>query len=388
MTPGARLQTAIELLDEIVAAARGNGAAADTIIARGFTARRYAGSKDRAGVRALVYRAIRAFGEIPESGRAAFVTLAGKDAELAAAFDGTPYGPKPLGKGEARAVPSLLPRWLGGLIEADEHAALLERAPMDLRVNRTLATPEALMEVWPSAQLVEGVPDALRFAEALAVEQTSEWNQGFVEIQDAGSQLVVKAADAAPGMTVVDLCAGGGGKTLALAAAMHGEGRLIACDTDRTRLQRLPPRAARTGVSVETRLLDPQQERAELRDVKGLADVVLIDAPCSGSGTLRRNPEARWRLNQARLDRLVALQSHILDLGAELVKPGGALTYAVCSLIDAEGAGQAAQFLARHPGWRSEPPFDAGRARGPGRMLTPAHDRTDGFFVARLVSPC
>ena len=388
MTPGARLQTAIELLDEIITAARGNGAAADTLIARGFAARRYAGSKDRAAVRALVYRAIRAFGEIPENARAAFVTLAGKDPELVAAFDGTPYGPKPLGKGEARAVASLLPRWLGGLIEADEHEALLERAPLDLRVNRTLATPEALIEVWPGGQRVEGVPDALRFAEAFPVEQTPEWNQGFVEIQDAGSQLVVQAAGAAPGMTVIDLCAGGGGKTLALAAAMRGEGRLIACDTDRTRLQRLPPRAARTGVSVETRLLDPQEERGELRDVKGLADVVLVDAPCSGSGTLRRNPEARWRLNQARLDRLVALQAYILDLGAELVKPGGALTYAVCSLIDAEGAGRAAQFLARHPGWRSEAPFDAGRARGPGRMLTPAHDGTDGFFVARLVSPC
>ncbi len=388
MTPGARLQTAIELLDEIIAAARANGAAADTIIARGFAARRYAGSKDRAAVRALVYRAIRAFGEIPENARAAFVTLAARDAVLADAFDGTPYGPRPLGKGEARAVPSLLPRWLGGLIDPEEHAALLDRAPLDLRVNRTLATPEALIEVWPEAVRVEGVPDALRFAEAFAVEQTPEWNQGFVEIQDAGSQLVVQAAGVQPGMTVVDLCAGGGGKTLALAAAMRGEGKLIASDTDRTRLQRLPPRAARTGVSVETRLLDPQEERAELRDVKGQADVVLIDAPCSGSGTLRRNPEARWRLSQARLDRLVALQAHILDLGAELVKPGGALTYAVCSLIDAEGAGQVAQFLTRYPGWRSEPPFAAGRARGPGRMLTPAHDATDGFFVARLICPC
>ncbi|MDD3799661.1 MAG: RsmB/NOP family class I SAM-dependent RNA methyltransferase, partial [Novosphingobium sp.] len=172
--------------------------------------------------------------------------------------------------------------------------------------------------------------------------------------------------------------------------AMDNRGRLLACDVDRTRLSRLAPRAERAGVAnVETRLLDPGREAAALEDWQGKADAVLIDAPCSGTGTWRRNPEARWRLDEAELARTCGIQQHVLDLAATLVRPGGRLLYVVCSLLDEEGAGQAERFLAAHPGWRADAlALPAGHARGPGLRLTPHRDGTDGFFVARLVSPC
>jgi 16S rRNA (cytosine967-C5)-methyltransferase len=209
-------------------------------------------------------------------------------------------------------------------------------------------------------------------------------------VQDAGSQIVASAARAEPGITVVDLCAGAGGKTLALAAAMRNAGRIVAADTDRARLSRLQPRAQRAGATIaETMLLDPGHELTALNGLRGAADVVLIDAPCSGTGTWRRNPEARWRLTPARLARLAETQERLLDIGAELVRPGGALVHIVCSLLDEEGAAQIDAFLARHPGWKADPlALPAGRPRGAGFRLTPAHDGTDGFFVARLLAPC
>ncbi len=392
MTPAARLQTAIELLDLVLAAARDNGAAADTIIAKWFSTRRFAGSKDRRAVRELVYRAIRAFGELPVSARSAFGRLARDDFELAQLFDGSTYGPAVLDETEIRDEPGLMPAWLGRMIPEVEHAALLERAPLDLRANRAKSTREALLSVWPEATAIEYTDDGLRFATNFAVEASAEWRSGLVEVQDAGSQMVVAACDVSAGMTIVDLCAGGGGKTLALASAMSGtgdsEGRLIAADTDKRRLSQLPERAARAGATVEVQLLDGGYEAANLAALVGQADVVLVDAPCSGSGTLRRNPEARWRLQPTRLDKLVQVQRHVLDLAVPLVKPGGALVYAVCSLVAREGAGQVDAFLARYPQWAAVTPFEQGRPAGKGRVLSPGHDGTDGFFVARLISPC
>jgi 16S rRNA (cytosine967-C5)-methyltransferase len=222
------------------------------------------------------------------------------------------------------------------------------------------------------------------------VEQIDAFRAGLIEVQDEGSQIVAMAAQAAPGMTVVDLCAGAGGKSLALAATMENRGALLACDIDRGRLSRLPPRAERAGaLIIATRLMNPNHEAETLADWRGRADIVLIDAPCSGTGTWRRNPEARWRLTPERLDRLMATQQRLLGIAAELVKPGGALVHIVCSLLDEEGAGQVDRFLADHPGWRAErPDLPAGRPRGDSVRLTPAHDGTDGFFVARLVAPC
>lgn len=389
MTPGARVQSAIELLDLVIAAAKGGGAAADTLLARWFAGHRFAGSKDRRAIRELVYRAIRRCGEVPASGRAAMLALA-DDPAIAAAFDGSPYGPAPVEPGEPVAEAGVAPRWLVEALTAsgiadDAQAALLDRAPLDIRVNRLRAGALAIEGAAP----VAGVPGALRLPPDTAVERLPEYDAGAIEVQDAGSQLVALACGAAPAMRVVDLCAGAGGKTLALAAAMANDGAILAADTDRARLQRLPPRAARAGVTIaETRLLDPGREAAALTDWTASADIVLVDAPCSGTGTWRRNPEARWRLTPAGLGRLVETQARLLDLAATLVRPGGRLVYVVCSLLDAEGRDQAAAFAARWPGWTAAPPvLPLGEPRGLGIRLDPHHHSTDGFFVAALTKP-
>ena len=385
MTPQARAQAAIEILDAVIAAARDAGAAADTIVQRYFKARRYAGSGDRRAVRDLVYAAIRRTGDRPDTGRAALVGLADETPALAALFDGSIHGPPPIAANEPRAEASEVPDWLydalGGL-------GLLDRAPLDLRVNRLKARREEI--AIEAAELTPHAPDGLRLPDGVPVEALPEWQAGLIEVQDEGSQLVTLACVAAPGMMVVDLCAGAGGKTLALAAAMRNEGRIVACDADRPRLARLMPRAERAGVTiVETRLLDGGREAQALGDLPGAADLVVVDAPCSGTGTWRRNPEARWRLTPDRLARMTALQARLLDMAATLVKPGGALVHIVCSLLDAEGAQQIEAFLTRHTGWRAEPiVLPAGRARGQGLRLTPLDDGTDGFFVARLRAPC
>ncbi|CAM3242214.1 Ribosomal RNA small subunit methyltransferase B [Sphingomonas antarctica] len=378
MTPAARTRTAIELLDAILASQAG----ADTVIANGFKARRYAGSKDRRAVRELIYRAIRRFGDPPASGRAAMAALADADDVLAATFDGSAYGPAALLPDEPRATGGVMPAWLAARLP-DE--ASLDRAPLDLRVNRLKATRDEVSPLFPDATPVGS--DGLRLTDPINVEASDAYRDGRIEVQDFGSQLIVEACAAAPATIVVDLCAGAGGKTLALAAAMRNEGRLIACDTARDRLRRLEPRAQRAGAECEVRLLDGGREAEQLADLEGLADVVLIDAPCSGTGTLRRNPEARWRLTPERVEALVVLQRHVIDLALPLVKPGGALVYAVCSQLREEGAAQVEALLAREAGWSAAPlPF--GTADGPGIRLSPQRDGTDGFFVARLIKAC
>ncbi len=393
MTPAARVQAAIEILDLVVAAAQGNGPPADRIVSEWFRARRFAGSGDRRAVRELVYAAIRACGNTPASGRAAMLLVAQRDPAVAALFDGSRHAPAPISAGETVAKAGIAPRWLtaalrGSEIEGAEAEALLARAPLDLRVNTLKADRDSI--ALPIAGEPLAVPHGLRFPHGTQVEQWEAYADGRIEVQDAGSQWTCAAVGASPGETVVDLCAGAGGKALALAAAMAGRGRLIATDTDRGRLSRLGPRAQRAGATaVETRLLNPGREIATLADLAGAADAVLVDAPCSGTGTWRRNPEARWRLNAAQLARYGVAQAHLLDLAAQLVRPGGRLVYVVCSLLDAEGADQAAGFLARHPGWRADlPPLPAGRPRGAGLRLTPLHDGTDGFFIARFDSAC
>ena len=389
MTPAARVQGAIELLDLIIAAARGQGASADRIIAEWFKARRYMGSGDRRAVRELVYGAVRACGEIPVSGRAAMLRLGQGDPAILPLFDGSNHAPEPIAAGEPVASAGIAPRWLEAKlaesgIAGDEAAALLGRAPLDVRVNRLKPMPDLPLAGEPTQ-----APDAVRFPAGTPVEQWEAYQTGQIEVQDSGSQLCCLALAARPGETVIDLCAGAGGKTLALAAAMDNRGRLIAADTDRGRLSRLPPRAARAGaLNVETRLLNPGREAEVLANLAGLADAVLVDAPCSGTGTWRRNPEVRWRLSAAELARLAALQLRLLDLAASLVRPGGRLIYVTCSLLDVEGADQAEAFLMRHPDWRAKPPeLPAGTPRGCGLRLSPAHDQTDGFFIACFVSP-
>lgn len=393
MTPAARVQSAIDLLDQIIHAAREGGAAADTIATRFFKERRYAGSGDRRAIRELVWRAIRRFGKAPDSGRSAIVALADEDGALAEHFTGAGHGPDPIAPDEPRADGSVMPKWLlphldpriggkGG--HAAELAALLDRAPLDLRINPMRAEGVDL----PAGEPLPAPLHGLRLPGDTPVLDHGAYLYGAVEVQDAGSQWIAWACDAKPGQTVIDLCAGAGGKTLALAASMRGEGRIIATDSDRKRIQQLPPRAERAGAEgIETRLLNPGDEWAMLSDLQAAADLVLVDAPCSGSGTWRRNPEARWRLTPARLERLVAQQAHLLDLAARLIAPGGALVYAVCAITRAEGEQQIGAFLARNAGWTVEDAFagvDVGRPAGAGRLLTPLHDATDGFFIARL----
>ncbi len=370
MTPAARTQAAIEILDQVIAAARGAGAAADTLAQRYFRTRRYAGSKDRRAVRDIVYDCIRALGEIPENGRAAIL---GARADLRDHFGQDGHAPAALTAEDRPAAPGLAPSWLLQRLGDRADPALLARAPIDLRVNSLKAARADMLHL---GEAVADLPNALTGAPD-DIARRPEYEAGLVEIQDAGSQRIAALCGARPGMTVLDLCAGAGGKTLALAADMNAEGTIIAADTDRGRLSALMPRAERAGATnIRTRLLNPGREVETLEDVRGQADIVLIDAPCSGTGTWRRNPEAKWRLTPERLERLTSLQARLIRLGADMVKPGGALVYAVCSLLPAEGEAQADSFM-------------AGDFRETDRiLLKPQTDGCDGFFIARYEKPC
>jgi 16S rRNA (cytosine967-C5)-methyltransferase len=391
MTPAARLQAAIEVVDQVIASARDGGPPADSIVTRYFKQRRYAGSKDRRAVRELAFRAIRRSGETPMSGRSAILGLVEDDPVLEPLF-GEPRGPEPRRDGEQAAPASFVPEWLvpelSPLVDSAEWPALLERAPVDLRVNGARADRAGLLVEFADSEATKLSPWGIRLPPDSRVDDHPAFAAGLVEVQDEGSQLIALACEAAGGEQILDLCAGAGGKSLALAAAAPGA-KILATDSNRARLANLPARAGRAGAAIETRVLNPPNELAELDDWLGKADVVLVDAPCSGSGTWRRNPEGRWRLTPERLDRAVAAQARLLDIAAELVRPGGRLVYAVCSLLSREGAGQTADFLSRHSSWQGqELAIAGGRPDGAGRLLTPAHDGTDGFFVARLARPC
>jgi 16S rRNA (cytosine967-C5)-methyltransferase len=390
MTPAARVQSAIDVLDAVIASVRREGASAERVASEWLKARRFIGSKDRRAIRDLAWNAIRLCGEVPETGRSAMLALAQGDPVLTALFDGSQYGPAPIGADEPVAAAGLAPAWLEERLSAsgisrEQGAALLGRASLDLRANRLKITRDRLIAALPVPATTTQAPDALRLPGGTPVESWPAFAEGLFEVQDTGSQLACSALDVFPGETVVDLCAGAGGKALALAAAMQGEGHLIACDIDRTRLSRLGPRAHRAGAQVETRLLDPGRETAALADWQGKADAVMVDAPCSGTGTWRRGPEARWRLTPQSLVRYARTQAEVLRIGADLVRPGGRLTYVVCSLLDAEGPDVVAAFLERNPAWRAaEQQVGAGIPRGAGLRLSPWDDSTDGFFFATL----
>lgn len=403
MTPAARVQAAIDLVDAILDAARGQGASADTLARQFFRERRYMGSGDRRAVRDLAWRAVRRFGELPVNGRAALAGLAREDAALAELFDGSTYGPARLGENEPVAEGGVIPGWIEALLpplfDAAEKGALLDRAPLDLRYDPARTNPEALRAVWPEIVFSDALPRAARLPGNTPVEDSAPWQAGAIDVQDWGSQAIVQAClgEEAPAL-VIDLCAGAGGKTLALSALMPGA-RIIASDTSRDRLQAMEPRRRRTGRDrIEPLLLDPKREWEQLAAFEGQADVVLVDAPCSGSGTWRRNPETRWRLTPDRLARVVAEQARLIEIAQRLVRPGGALVYAVCSLLPDEGPRQAARGLCDREGWTIVPPdMTIGRLIGAdgrlcdasdtapaaGLLLTPHHDGTDGFFFTR-----
>jgi 16S rRNA (cytosine967-C5)-methyltransferase len=394
MTPAARAQAAIEILELVINAAREGGAAADTIVQRYFQTRRYAGGGDRRAVRELVFGAVRSLGELPASGRAALIGhLRGTDPEMLTLFGSGGHAPEALVPDEPEAVPGLAPAWLVtrlrgrfGLETEAELAGLMGRAPLDLRVNTLKATRAEVLAMLPEAEALDWPETALRLPSGTVVETLPAFAQGLIEVQDAGSQLAADIVDAQPGQLVVDLCAGAGGKTLALAAAMQNRGRLIATDSDRGRLSAMAPRLERAGVTVvEPRLLNGNRETEALQDLVGMADRVIVDAPCSGSGTWRRNPESRWRLSPLRLTRLVREQARLLWLAAHLVKPGGRLVYVVCSLVPEEAEGQVAALLREWPQFERRAFETAAGAAPLGQLvLSPARHGCDGFFIATL----
>lgn len=391
MTPAARLQAASEVLDEVIASAREDGPPADTIVTRYFKQRRYAGSKDRRAVRELVFRAIRRSAECPEGGRQAILGLAEDDPELPRLF-GEVRGPESVREGEQGASAGLVPDWLipelRPIVSKTEWPQLLERAPLDLRVNAARAIRDDLLDQFEGSSPTPLSPWGIRLPSDQRIDEHPAYQAGLVEVQDEGSQLIALACEPSGEERILDLCAGAGGKALAL-AALAPRADILATDSNRVRLSRLVPRAARAGAKIETRLLNPPGELDALVECKDNVDLVLVDAPCSGSGTWRRNPEGRWRLTPERLDRLVASQKRLLDIAADLVRPGGRLVYAVCSLLSREGAEQMDDFLRRHSSWiREDTPIVAGRDDGTGLLLTPGHDGTDGFYVARLRRPC
>jgi 16S rRNA (cytosine967-C5)-methyltransferase len=338
-----------------------------------------------------VFRAIRRSAEVPASGRAAILGLAQDEPDFLALF-GEVRGPAAIIDGEAgspaKAVPSWIEPRISSLVEPSEWPALLERAPLDLRVNVARASRDEMIEQFPGAEPTRISPWGLRLPSDTRVDDHPAFAEGLVDVQDEGSQLIALACEPKGGMRILDLCAGAGGKALALAAAAPGA-TILATDSNRSRLSKLAPRAERAGATIKTRLLNPPRELDELSEWSETADVVLVDAPCSGSGTWRRNPEGRWRLTPDRLERLVLAQENLLKIGAQLVRPGGTLVYAVCSILDVEGESQAAKFLSRRSSWvAQETPIAAGRLTGSGRLLVPSLDGTDGFFVARLGRPC
>jgi 16S rRNA (cytosine967-C5)-methyltransferase len=342
---------------------------------------------------------------------------------IAALADGARFAPAPLTaeergrleNGDLADAPSWVagdyPEWLDpclarvfGEERAAEGAALASRAPLDLRVNAIKGTREeaaaALTDLAPVP--TRWSPVGLRVAlaadaKAPAIHAEPAFIKGMVEVQDEGSQLAALLAAAKPGEQVIDLCAGAGGKTLALAAMMENHGQLYATDTDKRRLAPIHERLARSGArNVQVRT--PKSVGNELADLAGRADLVLIDAPCTGIGTWRRNPDAKWRVRPGALALRQQEQAAVLDRAAALVKPSGRVAYVTCSLLAEENGDQVRAFLARHGDFAPVPPAALANALGEraylfrravliseeGLMMTPRRTDTDGFYVAVL----
>jgi len=396
VTPAARIQAAVEALGRWQSGAEG----LDRVLAGWGRASRHAGSGDRRAVADLVYDAVRRrrsaawVAGAPETptGRDLMLgslTLDGLGREaLAEFFSGARHAPSPLTGAEAarlgrpleaapRPVRLDFPDWLAPQLEPIADAALeltRRRAPLFLRVNLLRGDRAAAIAALAADRIVAEPgplsPACLKvLAGAHTVARASAYRDGLVEIQDAASQAAADYARAMPGDTVLDYCAGAGGKTLALAAAMAGQGRLHAHDIAPRRLAQLGERARRAGVEVT--LHEPGQVSALI----GRCDLVFVDAPCSGSGAWRRNPDAKWRLTAGRLAAYAQTQDAILGQAAAAVRPGGRLVYATCSMLGVENFERVAKFLAAHAG------FSARRAP---LVLTPL-DGGDGFFAEEIV---
>jgi len=429
MTPAGRLAAAIEVFASIQVQRR---PAADALKDWGL-AHRFAGSGDRAAIAGLVYDALRrkasaAYVMGTDEPRAILLGTLRLERRLdtpaiAQIASGARFAPEPL-TDEERAqleaaelggappwVAGDYPEWLDphfvrvfGEERALEGAALASRAPLDLRVNTLKAARDnavaTLADLGPAP--TRWSPQGLRItlaadAKSPAIHAEPAFIKGEIEIQDEGSQLAALLAGAKPGEQVLDLCAGGGGKTLALAAAMENKGQLYATDDDKRRLAPIHERLARSGArNVQVRT--PKSVGTQIDDLQGRMDLVLIDAPCTGTGSWRRNPDAKWRVRPGALEQRRKDQTEILDRAAPLVKPGGRLAYVTCSVLAEENGDQVRGFVARHPEFSMVPPGDVAGALGEraflfrravlmtdeGLLMTPRRADTDGFFVSVL----
>jgi len=263
--------------------------------------------------------------------------------------------------------------------------AFLKQAPLDLRVNTLKSTREKALESLKQTGLAVTVsplsPWGLRCEERENITQTKAFQNGLIEVQDEGSQLVVNLMDVCPGQAILDLCAGAGGKTLALAALLENKGRVVASDTAAWRLKRTKERLKRAGAfNVELRELTGLHDKW-LKRQKERFDRVLIDAPCSGSGTWRRNPDQKWNITPQDIRELCELQKSLLEMAASMVKRGGYLVYATCSLLWEENQDIATSFLEKNPGFSLVP---CGLDGATYLSLSPLQNGTDGFFAAKF----
>lgn len=275
-------------------------------------------------------------------------------------------------------------------------AVMIDPAPLDLRVNTVKGTVDEAMESLQKDHVRVArtlySPIALRATGKPFMSDSKAFRNGLVEIQDEGSQLIGLITGVKPGMRVLDFCAGGGGKTLVLAAMMNNKGNIVATDNNTRRLEKGKPRFKKAGVhNVELRSLEEEANRKWLRRQKGTMDVVLVDAPCSSSGTWRRNPDLRWNWYGPNLEEIIQMQTDILDKVADKVKAGGRLVYATCSLFREENEDQVAAFLTRHPDYKVLPLSEAWEGdksaipnEGDFMRLYPKTHQTDGFFAAVL----
>jgi len=429
VTPAARLSAAIEVFADIETRRR---PATDALKDWGLS-HRFAGSGDRAAIAGLVYDALRRkassawlMGEATP--RAVLLGMLRRErgldaAAVAALCGGARFAPALLTDSEAAAlaagnladapahVAGDYPEWLDpyllrafGQERADEGAALASRAPLDLRVNVLIASREEIVPKLEhlAAEPTRWSPWGLRIrlaadAKSPAIHAEPAFIKGQIEIQDEGSQLAAFLAGAAPGQQVIDLCAGAGGKTLALAAAMENHGQIYATDSDKRRLVAIHDRLARAGArNVQVRT--PKSIGNELADLAGRADLVLIDAPCTGIGTWRRNPDAKWRIRPGALAERIKQQEAVLERAVALVKPGGRIAYITCSVLAEENGDQIRAFVIRHGDFSVEKPAAVITALGEraylfgravltsdeGLLMTPRRTETDGFFVSTL----
>jgi 16S rRNA (cytosine967-C5)-methyltransferase len=429
MTPAARLSAAIELLETIDA----QRVPAAKALKEWGTAHRYAGSGDRAAISGLIWDVLRRRAssawlmdaDTPRARALGMLKLErGMNADaIAALCDGGRFAPEPLSDDERSALTSRsldgapphiagdYPEWLDAHLaevfgddRVAEATAMASRAPLDLRVNTLKTNREKMLPRLShlGAEPTPWSPIGLRIelgadARNPGIHAEEDFIKGAVEVQDEGSQLAALLSAAKPGAQVIDLCAGAGGKTLALAAMMQGKGRLIATDHDKRQLAPIHERLSRAGVH-NADVRTPKGEADPLADIHASADLVVIDAPCTGTGTWRRNPDAKWRMRPGALEVRLKDQAEVLDRASALVKPGGRIAYITCSVLPPENGAQVRAFVARHPEFAVVPPqqtasvlwdkaedFAAAALELPwGWLMTPRRTGTDGFFVSVL----